>query len=495
MEYNAKKPVKIFRFLDWVIIIILLLTAVICFDMFRHDLSFTFNLQNRESIGTVVVRKNTVQRRLGDRVLWDRLSRESPVYVWDLIRVAETSAATLQLNGASIELEENTLVRIVPSADGEGITIVMNYGSLSFFVEDRFSNITLEVNGQLYNPQPSLVLNITATEGGQATFQILDNIRREVLGPQLLSPAVNSLYRYENRLPDLRFQWVEVEDAVSYIIEISSSPDFTNLYYQVNNSSVFFSTSSLGEGVWFWRVTPVLSPMFDINAVNSSVSFFRILEATSTIDPLMSLSQWLLSEAPPMELPPDIPLEFIPVSFIQQEELIHSESIHSESILPEPAVEPPPPPPPPPPLLAAPRTLNPARGTMIDHDELISQNAIVFRWSAVQGANAYIFTLSQQTPTGRRRIIQTTINSLSYTLNNMRLLDRGNFVWQVEAVNRGRNNVVNRRGRVVESTISIDFQNPNPVFIEEPGILYGGYSEQITVGPVHIEDIGILYGN
>ena len=57
------------RFWDVFVVIILLLIAIICLDMFRHDLMFTFNLQNVEPIGTVVVKKNVVQRRLGDRVL------------------------------------------------------------------------------------------------------------------------------------------------------------------------------------------------------------------------------------------------------------------------------------------------------------------------------------------------------------------------------------------------------------------------------------------
>jgi len=104
-----------FRFFEYFIFAILILIAVISIDMFRHDLLFTFNLKNVEPVGTVVVKKNTVQRRIDNRVLWDRLSRESPVYAWDTIRVSDISSATLYIQNNSIDLKENTLVRIVPS--------------------------------------------------------------------------------------------------------------------------------------------------------------------------------------------------------------------------------------------------------------------------------------------------------------------------------------------------------------------------------------------
>jgi hypothetical protein len=61
----------------------------------------------------------------------------------------------------------------------------------------------------------------------------------------------------------------------------------------------------------------------------------------------------------------------------------------------------------------------------------------------------------------------------SYLLDNLRLLDRGTFVWQVEAVSFGSGGEIERRGEVIENLLVLDFPSPAPVLIDDPGILYG----------------------
>jgi len=483
MENKVKNnSAKRFRLFDIIIIILLLLIAIISLDMFRHDLYFTFNLQNVESIGTVIVRKNTVHRRLGDRVLWDRLARESPVYVRDLIRVADSSAATLYIKGNSIDLEENTLVRIVPSPDGDGFMILMSYGNLSFFAESGAERITLNLNGQQFVPPQGEIFSATVSESGQTSLQRVDNINREIAGPSLISPAPNSLFPYQQSSPVLNFRWSEVEDAISYFVEVCDTPDFTNPRIERDTSATFFSDSTLEEGVWFWRVTPVFSPILGGNTVQSSTGFFRVVQTEpEPVTVTASLSQWLATQAPSTVVPQGIPMELIPALFVIEED-ITPVPVPVPAAMPIPVPTPAPAPRPAPTpaprpapvtLLPAPANLRPVNGTIIGHEEMLSLSSIVFRWSAVQGANSYVFTFSQQTAAGRRQIIRTTLNTTSYTLNNLQLLDRGDFVWQVEAVSTGRGNVIDRRGIPAESTLIIDFQYPGPVYIEDTGILYG----------------------
>jgi hypothetical protein len=126
------------------------------------------------------------------------------------------------------------------------------------------------------------------------------------------------------------------------------------------------------------------------------------------------------------------------------------------------------------PLLPAPGNRRPAGEYRIGLDELRTQRNIVFSWSAVQGANAYIFTLLQQTANGRRQIIRIgPENRTRWTLENLSLLDQGTFYWQVEAVYSGRNNVIEQQGRVGENSFIVDIPIPSQVQAEEPGILYG----------------------
>ncbi|MCL2443173.1 MAG: hypothetical protein FWD13_06875 [Treponema sp.] len=472
-----KKPGR-FRFIDLLVIIVFVFIAAVCVELFRRDLMQTFSLQNIEPVGTVVVKRNTVQRRLGDRIVWDRLAHESPVYVWDIIRVADISAATLYIQDNSIDLGENTLIRIVPSANGEGITIVLDSGNLFLVAGDESNGLIIDINGQHLIPVPGNILSAVVTEQGQTSFReyetvdqlIQSNISREIPGPRLFSPAVNSVFRYHDDKPVVNFRWERIEEAVSYVLEVSSAPDFSSLHLRRMSSIPSLSNIGLENGLWFWRVIPVFPSVLNSNTDYSTVSFFSIEQTDMEIGQDTNLSQWLAAEAPPMEIPQGVPAEFIPAAFIVE---VPPEPDPPPLPAPLPAPPPAPLPPPPPVLLTAPQNIRPASGTSFGYAQLLSQRSITFNWATVQGANAYIFSLYHQTSTGRHQIVRSTINrGTSYVLDNLTLLDRGTFIWQVEPVNIVRGNV-DRRGRVSEGRFVIDYPSPGPVHIEDTGTLYG----------------------
>jgi hypothetical protein len=126
------------------------------------------------------------------------------------------------------------------------------------------------------------------------------------------------------------------------------------------------------------------------------------------------------------------------------------------------------------PLLAAPRNLQPSGGHRIGIEQLMESESIDFSWAAVQGANAYILTLFGENENGRRQIISRPPENVTrWTLDNLATLGRGNFSWQIEAVNRGSAGAVEQRGRIGEGSFTIDIPRPALVEIEDPGTLYG----------------------
>jgi len=644
----------------------------------------TFRLNNVEPVGTVIVKRNTVQRRLSDRIIWDRLINESPVYIGDLIRVAEISAATIIINDNSLEIAENTLIRITRSADGDGVQINLSEGSLSLASNQDSKSLTIDLNGQHIQTTQGTVMSaavkenkqsIQVSEGtvqfaaasgvtrqlsagslvsmdidgaeraeravvvtrpfpnerlikdGAQALQInfswnkinlnqnqllrleissssnfthiintVNNLDRsatvpldtglwfwrisyenEVLstgrltvadgsGVQLISPAFNSIYKFleEEENYHLNFQWLPVNDAVSYILEVSDTANFSNTQIQIHSSSISQVISGLREGMWFWRVKAVFPSVYKGSTSFSTPAFFRIEKiASSYRDTSVSeinLSQWLAEESPSSVLPPDLPSEIIPVRITEPlpvETQVETVAMQQEIVLPPlqislnapvngvqiagltalrqpttfnwsttaqqitssrfilsrnanplqgtPArvisnpsrtininnleegtwywtveirtqdgrsanapvrrlqVLPIP-------LLPAPGNLQPPNRGRIGFAELQAQRSIIFRWSQVQGANAYIFTFNHESG---RQIIRTTINgNTSYIINNMSLLDRGTFIWHVEALNI-RNGVIEQRGAINESTLIIDIPAPGPIQIEDTGILYG----------------------
>jgi len=124
------------------------------------------------------------------------------------------------------------------------------------------------------------------------------------------------------------------------------------------------------------------------------------------------------------------------------------------------------------PILPAPGNRRPVDGRNIDINELRA-GRINFNWSAVQGANAYIFNLYEQTASGRREIISTApLNRTGWTLDNISVLNRGTYIWQVEAVNT-RNGAIEQRGTIVENSFILYIPVPQIRIIDEPEIIYG----------------------
>jgi len=495
------------RSLDLFIIVFFLLVAALCVELFRRDLMQTFILQDVEPVGTVVVKKNTAQRRLGDRMLWDRLARESPVYLWDLIRIADNSSATLYVKDNSISLGENTLVRIVPSPDGEGIMLVLNQGTVSIAAGKESREVSLEINGQQIRFEHGNLITASTNDYGMASYQKIENIEQykqnitvsETQQTELINPSVNSVIRYTGSSSALNFQWTETEDAVSYILEVSRTPDFFNPRIRRQTTANFVTETSLEQGVWYWRVRPVMPSVFSGEPDFTAPSFFSVEPVNEEIARNISLSQWLEMEIASAALPPDVPEELIPQSLRylissppeteseEETQVVMEPDAQLQQTPPQiqtqtqpqiqaqiqPQTQPRPQPQQPASPLSVPQNLQPVNRTIFGNDELQSQREILFRWNAVQGANAYIFTLYQQMSSGRRQIIRTTITGTSYSFNNFRLLDRGTFIWQIEPIVVNRNNEITRRGRTAESNFIIDLPSVGPVEIEDTGILYG----------------------
>jgi len=637
------KPARTgFRFLDFFIIVLCLSGAIYCLNLFRLDLFQTINLQNVQPVGTVTIKTNIVQRRIADRVLWDRLLSESPVYLGDLIRVAELSSATLNIDGQQIDLNENTLIRIQRAPDGDGaIQIELTEGSLGIVTSEEGGSIQLNLMGRKLEAAPGTALNAAAGNNGivvqvnegtalfieegrrsrevssgtmlaldaggaeqqapaavvtrpkpnarylkskaeplsvgfvwnRINLQPEDALRLEIAsdrnfnriisvnenlddsahaalnagqwywrlsfknavlstgrftvldttGITLQSPAIGSLFRYQNDLPALRFQWSEMEEASNYIIEVCENPDFLNLQMSSDMAAASFVQSNLGAGTWYWRVMPVFSSSYEGSAAYSAVSYFRIEQsaaseeagimpaelervapikteirlvspaAEAVIPGLTALreqiefrwdgtgdlekTRFILSRNKDiLQRPPGVEI-VNPERTVSLDRLgegtwywtVEAQTAAGLSIgMAEPrqlVVAPIP-------VLPAAANLVPANGYRINIDLLKTQRTINFSWGRVAGANAYILTL-YEISAGRQRTIRTvTVYNTNWTLESLSELTRGTFGWQVEAVNINRNGTIEQRGRAVSSSFIMDIPLPE-VQADKPGVLYG----------------------
>jgi len=391
------EPVKTgFRFRDFIVIIFCLTIVVFFINLFRLDLFQTINLQNVEPVGTITIKNNTVQRRIADRVLWDRLIIESPVYLGDIIRVAEMSSAILNIEGQQLDIGENTLIRIQLAPNGEGLQIQLSEGSIGIIVTEEsvnqgFAPLQVNMNGSIIKPTAGASITASASDTG-TSIQVNEGIVLFTSADDNTSTVISEgeVIAFNNEGESVEAQPLRVFQAI----------DLNEV--QIQNTTV----------VGF--IEPLIAP-----------------------EPIIVTNQAIIPEPEP-EI---VIVETIPV---------------------------------PPPPFNAPANRLPSNNQVYGIEQLRTQRNIVFSWSAVQGANAYIITIFQQTASGgRRQINSVTVTSARWTLADISILGKGTFIWQVEAIYRNANGTIERRGRIEENSFTMDIPSPNPIQADSPGVLYG----------------------
>ncbi|MCL2092827.1 MAG: hypothetical protein FWH12_01410 [Treponema sp.] len=255
--------------------------------------------------------------------------------------------------------------------------------------------------------------------------------------PSLLVPVQGSRYRYGRELPQLRFQWEEVPGASSYRFEASQVNDFSNPRYRSEGALPYVVQEALSDGPWYWRVMPVFPEVFIGRSFFSEPSLFYIEQGQE--------GELVIY------LPDQEDDAGGPVVSIEED-----------------------------PLLARPLLRFPAPRQTIGIEELRQQRSLTFSWQGVPGADAYLFRVLKEDffhPLGFSTtslvIEEPPLTGTSWTLEDIRTLGQGNFVWTLEAVNLDGEGEIIRRGHEGWVFFTIEIPRPGPVIPLEPGVLYG----------------------
>ncbi|MDR2471530.1 MAG: hypothetical protein LBD09_05415 [Treponema sp.] len=279
---KTASPAAKFRALglsDYAVIFLCLAGIAASLNFFRLDLFRTLRSQNAIQAGTITFKRNTAQRRLADRVIWDRLRQHSPVYDGDIIRTAELSQATIHLpHSGQIDLDQNTLVQIWMNESG-AMEIDLSSGGLNLQAGSG-GGIVLNAGGSRVDASEGTVLNAAAgaegllvqvaegsavlssesgsREAAAGTVIALDAAGTERNDPALLvyTPRPNGRILSPGREPvQAAFSWnrVNLDAAEPLTLEIAEDRTFTRLAGTAAASSSGASVD-LPPGVWYWRV-------------------------------------------------------------------------------------------------------------------------------------------------------------------------------------------------------------------------------------------------
>jgi hypothetical protein len=314
-----------------------------------------------------------------------------------------------------------------------------------------------------------LMYQNTVLSSGQ--FTIVD-----VEASALASPIKNSLFRSQKDPPAVRFEWQPLEYASYYILEAALTPDFQNPLITKQTAAASFVEQVPQAGTWYWRVKPVFPSLFEGSADFSQTSSFRIelidepeIIAVATGSANNTERQGS-SPSSASSAPSAAESALVEKRISSSVTLVLPEAEPEAEVVREPETKPEATPV----FLPEAKNLLPANGHRIQFEDLRVTRRIDFSWSPVAGANAYIFTLYHQIGGGqRRRVIQTDpLQRTRWALSNLSILDRGTFIWEVEAININRRGRIERRGLVAENTFIIDIPVSGNLEVEDIGELY-----------------------
>ena len=332
-------------------------------------------------------------------------------------------------------------------------------------------------------------------------YPLLDNSSNEILYSKIsvtkstlpvpINPTGNRIIPFQYANPAVHFLWSSSPAASSYIVEaadnsLMSNPVFHSEVSAGTTDQLSISSSSMGEGVWYWRIIPVWRSEYILNkSVSELKSETASFSITSDNLPIAVVPVILFEASPVVEEPVrEEPVVAPPPRPAPQTAVVQRPVERP----PEPVVVAPPPavvekPPESEPvivippvvlsLLPVPQNLLPRDSFVLRHEVPVSES-IVFSWNDVEGANGYILTIYDEQD-GIRSIVQVTqvLKESRYTLQDIRTLGRGTFFWQVEAVYAANNGSIERHGELFPNKLIIDVPFPTRIRAGDSGILYG----------------------
>ena len=107
--------------------------------LFWNDLNKSSSRSDKDAIATITFKYKVAQRKFTDRVVWERLQQNSPLYDQDTIRTSDLASATITFSGGEVlAVHENTMVQIFKSSDG-GVRLSVGGGGVDVDTSDSKS--------------------------------------------------------------------------------------------------------------------------------------------------------------------------------------------------------------------------------------------------------------------------------------------------------------------------------------------------------------------
>jgi hypothetical protein len=261
--------------------------AVFAFLVFWRDLNATLTKQNETPVAVISFKQRTAQRRFSDRVVWDILRQDSPVYSGDVIHTADLAEATIFFSNSevSVVMSENSLAQIFET--DSGTRIELSRGALSVDSGDKgtklvlvSSGVEIDIDGesivsasaagtgggeaagvQVLKGSANIITADGRVEAGEGSAMALSAEGRAIVSPSvsLLTPLPSSHYLTNGDEAVIHFSWntsdFGPDDYTRF--QIASDQRFSLINESVDIRNSTSQTFSLKPGTYWWRAFAV----------------------------------------------------------------------------------------------------------------------------------------------------------------------------------------------------------------------------------------------
>lgn len=262
----------------------LLAICAVSLYLFFYDLNSSSIRTDKTKIATVNYKYKVAQRKFNDRVLWERVQQNSPLYDGDTVRTADLALATIYFSdGAVIELNENTMVQIALGKNGElnvsvgngnvdidttsSLTSInLNASDGNYFTIEKGSKISASLGQSVQNlgicmsagKAVFVDANGLVTEYGSGDSMTVygdGSISRKPITVSSVSENQRILMFEKNKESYVNLEWFENENtAGKVIVQISKTDDFSEVedtYYITESNKC---DVPCGDGTTYWRI-------------------------------------------------------------------------------------------------------------------------------------------------------------------------------------------------------------------------------------------------
>ncbi|MCG6194386.1 hypothetical protein LFX25_14145 [Leptospira sp. FAT2] len=254
-----------------------LLALCVSLFLFWREGAADFGEGRKETVGNITFKYKTAQRKFSDRMIWQDVEQNFPIFNHDSVRTDELSEAVVTLtSGTKFELDPRSMIVINLKEEEE--LLELEEGSVR--VQSTRSISLASGKTVLKSADKSSLFRITRDETGgdnlveltqgtlkwigsdQKTKEIKEGekarVGHESLQPikeewTLLEPVDNHRIFPETGEAKILFRWKPVPSIPNVVLEVSLNRSFHPLIFK-KESKGDFADASLPEGIYYWRL-------------------------------------------------------------------------------------------------------------------------------------------------------------------------------------------------------------------------------------------------